>query len=138
MRLWNRTVPYNSGMPHDDDYVAMCVELSAEGMSASTHGLMVDYVAGRSLPRFLDALEHDFTGWDGVRTWESMDHELQIAARYLSLGHVRLTWTLQRHQASLTSWTVAMVTDLEAGEQLRRFVAAVHRFFRPNESAQWQ
>ncbi|WP_297627905.1 DUF6228 family protein [Nocardia sp.] len=69
------------------------VELSADGMSASIRGLVVDYVAGRSLPRFFDTLEQDFTGWNGVRTWESVEHALRIDAQHLGLGHVRLTWT---------------------------------------------
>lgn len=51
VRLWHRTVPYS------DDFVAVCVELSGDGMVASMHGLILDYVNGRSLPGFLGTLE---------------------------------------------------------------------------------
>ncbi|WP_051023373.1 DUF6228 family protein [Nocardia pneumoniae] len=136
VRLWHRTMPYRDGRPCDDDFVAMCAELSAEGMSASMRGLLVDHVGGRSLSRFVDTLEQDFTGWTGIRTWESMDHELRIDTEHAPLGHVRLTWTLMRQSGFSTSWTATTVTVLEAGEQVRQFAATIHRFLRPSESGQ--
>ncbi|MFF2554590.1 DUF6228 family protein [Nocardia sp. NPDC058058] len=125
VRLWHRTEPY------DDDFVAVCVEFSAEGLAASMRGLMLDYVAGRSLPSFLDTLERDFAGWQGIRVWDSMDHELRIEAQHLTLGHVRLVWSLNRHASQSISSTATVVTDLEAGEQLRQFASAIHRFLLP-------
>ncbi|MFE3195491.1 DUF6228 family protein [Nocardia sp. NPDC059240] len=126
VRLWHRTVPYS------DDFVAVCAELSADGMVASLRGLILDYVNGRSLPAFLSTLEQDFAGWQGVRTWESMDHELRIDARHLTLGHVRLDWSLNRQPTESLSWAATVVTHLEAGEQLRQFAAAIHRFVLPD------
>ncbi|MFJ4649785.1 DUF6228 family protein [Nocardia sp. NPDC088792] len=127
VRLWHRTVPYS------DDFVAVCVELSGAGMVASMRGLILDVYAGRSLPAFVSALERDFAGWQGIRTWESMDHELQIEARHLNLGHVRLDWSLNRQPSESLSWAATVVTYLEAGEQLRQFAAAIHRFVLPDE-----
>ncbi|MFI9408150.1 DUF6228 family protein [Nocardia sp. NPDC052316] len=128
VRLWHRTVPYS------DDYVAVCVELSADGMAASMRGLILDYVAGRSLPGFISSLERDFGGWHGIRTWKSMDHELRIEARHLTLGHVRLDWSLSRQLSESPSWAARVVTYLEAGEQLRQFAAAIHRFLLPDDA----
>ncbi|WP_194838741.1 DUF6228 family protein [Nocardia sp. XZ_19_369] len=128
VRLWHRTVPYS------DDYVAVCVELSADGMVASMRGLILDYVAGRSLPGFISSLERDFAGWQGIRTWESMDHELRIEARHSTLGHVQLDWSLCRQSSESLSWTATVVTYLEAGEQLRQFAAAIHRFVLPDDA----
>ncbi|MGW4245595.1 DUF6228 family protein [Nocardia sp. NPDC004722] len=128
VRLWHRTKPYG------EDNVAVCVELSADGMVASTRGLMLDYVAGRSLPRFLSTLERDFAGWHGIRTWDSMNDELRIEAQHLTLGHVRLVWRLSGGPSESLSWTATVVTHLEAGEQLRQFAAAVHRFLLPADT----
>lgn len=127
VRLWHRTVPY------DDDFVAVCVELSAGGMVASTRGLLLDYVSGRSLPGFLGTLERDFAGWQGIRVWDSMDHEFRVEARHLALGHVRLDWSLRRQSSESLSWAATAVTYLEAGEQLRQLAAAIHRFLLPDE-----
>ncbi|GAB0107943.1 hypothetical protein JMUB6875_69460 [Nocardia sp. JMUB6875] len=128
VRLWRRTVPYS------DDFVAVCVELSGDGMVASMHGLILDYVNGRSLPGFLSTLERDFAGWQGIRTWESMNHELRIEARHLTLGHVRLDWTLNRQPSESLTWAATVATYLEAGEQLRQFAAAIHRFVLPDHA----
>ncbi|MFC9437578.1 DUF6228 family protein [Nocardia sp. NPDC057030] len=125
VRLWHRTEPSS------DDHVAVCVELSADGMVASMRGLMLDYVAGRSLPSFFSTLERDFIGWQGIRTWDSMDDELRIEARHSTWGHVRLDWHLSRKPSGSLSWTATAVTHLEAGEQLRQFAAAIDRFLLP-------
>lgn len=128
VRLWHRT------KPSSDDNVAVCVELSADGMVASMSGLMLDYVAGRSLPRFLSTLARDFTSWQGIRTWDSMDDELRIEAQHSTRGHIQLVWSLRRQPGGPLSWTATAVTHLEAGEQLHQFAAAIDRFLPPADS----
>ncbi|GAB2444920.1 DUF6228 family protein [Nocardia tengchongensis] len=132
VRLWHRTMPYSDGTPHDEAFVAACAELSGNGMTATIRGIMLDTVGGRSLPHFLDTLVADFAGWDGIRTWESLNHELRIDAEHLRLGHVQLDWSLtQGPVADQNAWTATTTTALEAGEQLRQFAAAVRKFLRP-------
>ncbi|MFI9504616.1 DUF6228 family protein [Nocardia sp. NPDC052566] len=130
VRLWHRTMPYNDGMPHDDAFVAMCAELSANGMTATVNGLLLDVVGGRSLPHFLDSLVNDFAGWDGIRSWESLDHELRIDAQHVH-RRIRLDWILTRQSGQQTAWTATTTIKVEAGEQLRQLTAAVHRFLLP-------
>ncbi|MFD6104951.1 DUF6228 family protein [Nocardia salmonicida] len=132
VRLWHRSMPYDDGMPYDDTFVAMCAELSSDGMSATIRGLLLDEVGGRSLPRFLDSLVADFAGWNGIRTWDTLDHGLRIDAHHI-LGHVQLDWTLTRQTSGRNSWAATTTTCLEAGEQLRQLAAAVHRFLRLSE-----
>ncbi|MFE4455973.1 DUF6228 family protein [Nocardia tengchongensis] len=130
--LWHRTTPYSDGTPHDEAFVAACAELSGDGMTATIHGIMLDTVGGRSLPHFLDTLVADFAGWDGIRTWESLNHELRIDAEHLRLGHVQLDWSLtQGPVVDQNAWTATTTMVLEAGEQLRQFAAAVRKFLRP-------
>ncbi len=130
VRLWHRTMPYSDGMPQDDAFVAMCAELSANGMTATVNALLLDVDGGRSLPHFLDSLVNDFAGWEGIRSWESLDHELRIDARHVH-RHIRLDWILTLRSDGQTAWTATSTIKAEAGEQLRQLTAAVHRFLRP-------
>ncbi|MFG3616105.1 DUF6228 family protein [Nocardia sp. NPDC047654] len=127
VRIWNRIAPY------DDEIVAFCAELSGEQMRAAVHGLTVDLYEGSSLARFLDGLAAEFTGWSGIRIWESLDRDLRVEAQHHARGYVEMTWTLSPHDcARPNTWSASVVTGLEAGEEMRRFAVAVHRFLQPS------
>ena len=56
--------------------------------------------------------EH-WRGWEGLRTWGSLEGELKIAARTDRLGHVYLDVTLR--EGAPEKWTLRTNLVLEAG-----------------------
>jgi hypothetical protein len=98
-------------------------------LRAAGHEVILD-VRGDTLTPFLDELATDFAGWRGVRTWESLEHDVKIDAVFRSRGHVELTWTMRPWRPSGGAWQASATTTVEAGEQLRRFSADVYRFLR--------
>ncbi|MFJ4816653.1 DUF6228 family protein [Streptomyces sp. NPDC088801] len=47
---------------------------------------------GDGLDTFLASLAEDFRGWEGVRAWHSLCHDLTLSAEHRPGGHVQLTW----------------------------------------------
>lgn len=90
-----------------------------DGLSASRpvyHG----YADGfRDLVVFFTELERDWRGWDGVRSWESLEGDLLIAARH-EHGHVVLRVTLRYSVAEWgrAGWSATADLTVDPGEQL--------------------
>ena len=66
---------------------------------------------GSELPDFIQERADSFRGWRGTRTWESLEHQLQVEATWADGGHVRLKFQItpsvcyQRGRlASLSPW----------------------------------
>jgi hypothetical protein len=53
--------------------------------------------SGDGLDAFLSSLAEDFRGWDGVRTWRSLESDLTLSAEHRSGGYVHLTWGIHDH-----------------------------------------
>ncbi|HEX6352844.1 DUF6228 family protein [Actinophytocola sp.] len=130
VRLWNRVDPWVDGS------MEICVQLAladeAESLAATAHGITVG-IADETLSSFFDRLAEDFAGWENVRTWETLSHDLRVDAAHVSGGYADLTWTLASRPDSWRSrqWSASVTVRLEAGEQMRRLAAAVHRFLHP-------
>lgn len=94
-------------------------ELRDEGLHAAQivyHGYATGF---RDLVDFFMKLERDWRGWDGVRTWESLEGDLRIEARH-AYGHVQLRVTL-RHSIAVwgrAGWIATADLTVEPGEQL--------------------
>lgn len=119
--------------PWADGYVAvMQVELHDEGLSARrevklslpTQAEEPDLVA------FFAGLDDDWRGWDGERSWRSLDGRMWITARHDGKGHVSLGATLQQHAHSPDAWLARVFITLEAGEQMRSLVADLRSHLR--------
>ena len=78
-------------------------------------GDFVEYLAG---------LERRWRGWDGQRSWQSLEGELSIAANHTG-SHVELRVDLQRCAFDGTGWAVHLVLELDAGQELSTVAAAV-------------
>jgi uncharacterized protein DUF6228 len=65
----------------------------------------------------MQELADDFRGWDGTRSWRSLEDQLRIEATWQSGGHVRLLFHLTPSVDD--KWTVSVAFTLEAGEELR-------------------
>ena len=93
--------------------------------SAKVYGYMSD-----GLPAYfseLDNLMNNFGGWEGARTWSSLEGELEISASADSLGHVTTKVKLRSGHYEL-DWTAEAGLLLEAG-QLSRVAKDVGNVF---------
>ena len=69
------------------------------------------------LAAFFGQLAADWRGWDGERTYESLESDLRLTATHD--GYVRLAVQLWQ-QAGRQGWSVAAVISLEPGEEMTR------------------
>ncbi len=80
-----------------------------------------------SLAAFFEELAGSWRGWQGERTYESIEHDLRIVATHD--GHIRLKIRLWQ-STDPDGWTVETTLHLDAGEQLSqaaRDIAALVR-----------
>ncbi|MBO4159562.1 DUF6228 family protein [Micromonospora antibiotica] len=115
--------------PYGDGYVfTVATELHEDGMTASTVA-MIDGLCSSpdivALPVFLDSLAAGWEGWQGVRTWTSMERELCFDARHDGRGYVSLGVTLRPpgFDPDDTGWSARAVFVLEAGEEMTQVAA---------------
>ncbi|MBF5030386.1 MULTISPECIES: DUF6228 family protein [unclassified Micromonospora] len=121
--------------PYGDGYVfTIATALHEEGMTAST----VAKIDGRyadlatTLPAFVERLAADWRGWNGTRTWTSVERELAIDARHDGRGYVSLGVTLRAPGLDVEdkAWSARAVFVLEAGEEMTRFAADLTHLLR--------
>jgi Family of unknown function (DUF6228) len=122
--------------PYGDGYVyTAATELHAHGMSAATiakiDGTFAD--PATTLSGFVTSLAADWTGWAGVRSWQSMERELTIDARHDRRGYVSLGVMLREPGPDWddTAWSARAVFVLEAGEEMTRLAADLTHLLRP-------
>jgi hypothetical protein len=71
-----------------------------------------------------------YRGWDGVRTWESLEHDLRMEATHDGRGHVSLRFVIRGPQAyEPDAWEASVVVTLDAGEDMRRLTAELKYLF---------
>lgn len=68
-------------------------------------------------PTFIQQLVDDFRGWEGTRSWRSLEDQLRIDATWTGGGHVELSFRLT--PSVQDKWAVNVRFTLEAGEELR-------------------
>ncbi|WP_330256136.1 DUF6228 family protein [Nocardia sp. NBC_00565] len=124
-RLWNRVDPWG------DDSIQVCVQIGAPGLLAAVHQVTLTVMGESDLVWFFDDLAGNFTGWDGARVWESMDHDLRVEAVFASRGYVSLTWTVTPWRQKDGNWTASTTVVLEAGEQMLQLARNLNRFLGP-------
>ena len=94
-----------------------------EGLSASrpvAHGYGNGF---RDLVVFFEEMERDWRGWDGDRTWESLEGDLRIEGRHAH-GHVELRVTLRHAVADWgrSGWSATADVTIDPGESLSQIV----------------
>ncbi|MFZ3561248.1 DUF6228 family protein [Streptomyces sp. BH055] len=82
---------------------------------------------GDGLDTFLALLAEDFRGWQGERTWRSLEYDLSISAEHRSGGRVHLTWGIH-DRAPLEEWHFETTTVHAAGEDMRNLAAEMSAF----------
>jgi hypothetical protein len=99
----------------DDPVLDFLVRAQGEWVSVE---VSVRTLRGDGLDSFLVELAEDFRGWEGVRTWRSLERGLTLAAEHGSGGYVHLRWGLQGRPPS-DVWRFESTTVHAAGEEMR-------------------
>ena len=115
-----RARPFGSDDPTLDFLV------KARGQWVSTETLVRTW-GGDGLAPFLSSLAEDFRGWDGPRTWHSLEHDLTISAEHRPGGYVHLTWGIHDRPPS-QEWHFETTTVHAAGEEMRDLAGEFHTF----------
>ncbi|MET7809220.1 DUF6228 family protein [Micromonospora chersina] len=69
-------------------------------------------------------LAESYEGWDGVRAWESLEHDLRIDATHDRRGHVNLRLFAGAPRGyDPGAWEASVMVALDAGEDMQRLVA---------------
>jgi Family of unknown function (DUF6228) len=104
------------------DFTDFTARVSAPGLSARSHVRSIEGAQG--LREFFRSLAADWRGWEGARTWESIEHDLSIEARVDRRGHVRLAFTL-RQSYRAEAWSTTIVVEVDAGEEMTNLASAI-------------
>jgi hypothetical protein len=102
--------------------------LTADGMEAST-GVYV--MGGDGVANLFEAMATEWRGWDGVKGWESLEGDLEVAAQHDRLGQITVRITL-RHNLP-PEWEARADLTIDPGEQLEVAARDLRRFFTPGE-----
>ncbi|GAB1645347.1 DUF6228 family protein [Krasilnikovia sp. MM14-A1259] len=121
--------------PYGDGYVlTAATELHDDGVRAATTAKIEGVIANpaNTLPAFMNGLATDWRGWEGVRTWHSMESHLVVDARHDGRGHVSLRVSLRAPGPSWddAAWSASAMLVLEAGEEMTRAAADLTHFLR--------
>ncbi|GIJ81273.1 hypothetical protein SAMN05443287_12021 [Micromonospora phaseoli] len=96
-------------------------ELDDAGVNAATS---VRTLNGDGIVAWADSLAESFYGWDGLRSWQSLDHDLRIDATHDGRGHVSLRFAIRGPRGyEPEAWEASVVVTLDSGEDMRRLVA---------------
>lgn len=107
--------------PWDDVVLDFRCEVADSGVNAATWVRTLD---GDGVVAWVASLAESFSGWDGTRTWESLDHDLRIDATHDGRGHVSLRFVIRGPRGyEPGAWEASVVVTLDAGEDMRRLAA---------------
>ncbi|MEU6687223.1 DUF6228 family protein [Streptomyces sp. NPDC046832] len=111
--------------PEEHDDAMRDFLVTAQGESARIE-VMVRTWDGDGLDVFLAELAEEFRGWNGTRTWRSLEGDLTLAAEHAG-SHVRLTWGLQAGLPD-DEWRFEMTTIHAPGEDMRSLAIEMRTF----------
>lgn len=112
---------------YDQDSVHYAIEAWAPGLTARVNEV-VAWIWDHDLTTFLEELTADYRGWEGERTWHTMDRDLAVSVVFRSGGYVGLTWTIRPWRSAAGDWSTSVTTWLEAGEQMSSLASDVRHF----------
>lgn len=108
---------FTSYLPGDGYISEFTVTANAEGLTA-TAPVLTTPGDGYGLPGFMKQLADDFRGWEGIRSWRSLEDQLRVEAAWHDGGHVSLLFHMT--PSVYDKWAVTVEFTLEAGEELCR------------------
>jgi Family of unknown function (DUF6228) len=114
--------------PFADEFVDFRVELEDRGLNATTG---VRTIEGDGLAAWAKALADSYAGWDGARSWESLERDARIHARHDGQGHVTLRFVIRGPRAyDEAAWEASVSVNLDAGEDMRGLAREIEAFVR--------
>jgi hypothetical protein len=81
---------------------------------------------GDGLDVFLAELAEEFRGWNGARTWRSLERDLTLSAEHTG-SHVQLTWGLHDRFPD-DEWHFEATTNHAPGEDMRNLAVEMRTF----------
>lgn len=102
------------------------IELAAPSFRASVTVENPGY--GHPPSQLFGELAGNWRGWQGAKTWLSLEGELEIQATSDSTGHVTLQFKVPAYVAGPSAWSAQCSVVVEAG-QLERLAQESHEFF---------
>jgi Family of unknown function (DUF6228) len=120
-RRWTLHRPIDT---YGDGYIwTVRAQISDYGMSAVTSAKLDG--DGSDLGAFFQLLADGWRGWEGARTWRSLDGEMEIDARHDGRGHVAIGVTLRYGEPSFAAdaWSARVVLAVEGGEEMARLAS---------------
>lgn len=90
------------------------VTLTAEGASGSASRIDAESRHTPPLSSFFSDLARDWRGWDGAKTWDSIEGVLRLSATHDGIGHVSIRVTLQS-STSPDAWALDATLNIDAG-----------------------
>jgi hypothetical protein len=84
------------------------------------------YLVG-SPASFFDGLSASWHGWEGERTWSTLEEDFRLAARSDHLGHIEMLVRM-KSDSSPADWEVSVRLHLEAGG-LDRLAGEIRQVF---------
>ena len=93
-------------------------EFADNGLTAEASVPTLD---GDGITSWMAALAQSYRGWQGVRRWESVEHDACIEATHDGRGHVSLRFVLRGPRGyEPHAWEASVSVTLDAGEDMRR------------------
>ncbi|MFF7730072.1 DUF6228 family protein [Streptomyces sp. NPDC008001] len=108
----------------DDPMLDFLVKAQGQWVNVET---LVRTWGGDGLDGFLSSLAEGFRGWEGTRTWRSLEGDLTLSAVHRPGGYVHLTWGIHDRPPS-EAWNFETTTVHAAGEEMRNLAAGIHAF----------
>jgi hypothetical protein len=114
--------------PFADEFVDFRVELQDLGLHAVT---AVRTIAGDGLASWSKTLADSYAGWEGERSWESLERDARIHARHDGRGHVTLRFVIRGpREYDEAAWEASVSVNLDAGEDMRGLARNLEGFVR--------
>ena len=116
--------------PADEDFGTLAVEVRAGGLAYDESVLVY---RGDGLQEFFEGLAADWRGWDGTRTWDSIEHGMTIEATHRG-SRVELLLVIRRDPTHPeTALEVRLPLFVEPGESLSRVGKIGEQLFQPSD-----
>ena len=107
---------------------SVVMRLHMPGLDASLR-VSAHYATGfDELVGFLNEMASDWRGWQGERTYESLEHDLRLTAMHD--GHIQLVVQL-RETSAADGWSATGPVHLDPGEEMTRAAQDVAALLAP-------
>ncbi len=113
---------------NDVDLVSLSATLQLNDELVASTG--IETMKGDLLADWWQDLADSFRGWEGEKTWESLEHDASLLARHDGTGHVTVRVTLRGSLGYRPDWEASATFAFDAGEELSRVAAEVAEFLR--------